>query len=299
MEWLNYHHLRYFWAVAKEGGVTHAAEKLNISQPTVSAQLRDLEQALGEKLFAKQGRRLVLTETGATVFRYADEIFGIGQELLDTVRGRPTGRPARLTVGVANVVPKLVAYRVLEPALRLSEPVRIECVEDRTERLLADLAVRSLDLVLSDAPVPPTAHVRVFNHLLGETSVTVLGTPELARAHRRRFPQSLDGAPFLLPTTTTVLRRSLDEWFDRHGIRPRAVGEFEDGALLKMFGEAGAGLFATPTVVAEDARERYGVRPLGELPGMVERFYLISPERRLKNPAVVALTEAARHVLFA
>jgi len=298
MEWLNYHHLRYFWAVAREGSVTRAAEKLHISQPTVSAQIRELEEALGERLFLRTGRTLALTDVGRTVFRYADEIFGLGRELLDTVKGRPTGRPARLSVGIANVVPKLVAYRLIEPALQLPEPVLMECVEDRPDRLLAELAVHTLDVVLNDAPVGPLVNVRAYSHLLGDCSVTVFGVPALAR-HARRFPASLDGAPFLLPTQNTALRRGLDQWFDEQRIRPQVVGEFEDSALLKVFGQAGRGLFTAPTAIADEVRRQYGVRRIGEIEPVRERFYAISVERRLKHPAVVAISEAARQGLFA
>jgi LysR family transcriptional activator of nhaA len=299
MEWLNYHHLRYFWAVAREGSVTRAAEKLNISQPTVSAQIRELEQALGERLFVRSGRSLTLSDMGRTVYRYADEIFGLGRELLDTVKGRPTGRPVRLSVGIVNVVPKLIAYRLIEPALRLPEPVLVECVEDRADRLLAELAVHALDVVLSDAPVGPLVNVRAYSHLLGECSVSVFGTSALARAHARRFPQSLNGAPFLLPTQNTALRRALDQWFEEQQVRPHVIGEFEDSALLKVFGQAGRGLFPAPSAIAAEVRRQYGVRRVGEIPDVRERFYAISVERRLKHPAVVAISEAARSTLFA
>lgn len=299
MEWLNYHHLRYFWAVAREGGVTRASRKLNISQPTVSAQIRELEEALGEKLFSRQGRSLALTDMGRVVFRYADEIFGLGRELLDTVRSRPTGRPARLSVGIANVVPKLIAYRLLEPALHLPEPVLVECVEDKPERLFAELAVHALDVVIGDAPVGPSVNVRAFNHLLGESPVAVFGVEALAAAHRRGFPASLEGAPFLLPTHGTNLRRSLDQWFETQRVRPRAVGEFEDSALAKVFGQAGRGLFVAPLAIEAEVRRQYGVRKLGVIEAVRERFYAISVERRLKHPAVVAISEAARGKLFA
>jgi LysR family transcriptional activator of nhaA len=299
MEWLNYHHLRYFWAAAKEGGVTRASEKLNISQPTVSAQIRELEHALGGKLFARSGRRLVLTDVGRVVYRYADEIFGLGRELLDTVKGRTSGRPARFSVGVANVVPKLVAYRLLEPALKLADTVQIVCYEDRPERLLAELAVHELDLVLSDAPVGPGLSVRAYNHLLGECGVAIFGEEKLAAAHRAHFPRSLDGAPFLLPTPGTTVRRALEDWFDAQGIRPRIVGEFEDSALLKVFGQAGRGLFAAPAATETEVKHQHGVRRVGAVPSVRERFYAISVERRLKHPAVVAISEAARSTLFA
>jgi LysR family transcriptional activator of nhaA len=299
MEWLNYHHLRYFWAAAKEGGVTRASERLHISQPTVSAQVRALEEALGEKLFARKGRSLELTEVGRIVYRYADEIFDLGSELLDTVKGRPTGRPAQLTVGIADVVPKLIAYRLIEPALNLPEPVTITCLEDEPERLLAELGVHALDLVLSDAPVPPSLSVRAYSHLLGECGVTIFGAEKLAAAHRRDFPRSLHGAPFLLPTEGATLRRSLEDWFEEQGIRPRIVGEFADSALLNVFGEAGRGLFASASAIESEVRRRYGVKRVGQVESIRERFYAISVERKLKHPAVVAISEAARTKLFA
>jgi len=213
--------------------------------------------------------------------------------------GRPTGRPVRLAVGIANVLPKLVAYRLLEPALRLPEPFQIQCFEDKPERLLAELAVQGLDIVLADQPMPPTVRVRAFTHLLGHCGVAIFGTPRLAREYARSFPQSLDGAPLLVPTDNTALRRSLDQWFEGRAIRPRVVAEFEDSALLKVFGEAGAGLFPAPAAIEAEIRERYGVRRVGTLPNLRERFYVISPERRLSNPAVVAISQSARRDLFA
>lgn len=299
MEWLNYHHLRYFWAAAREGSVTRASQKLNISQPTVSAQIRELEQALGEKLFTRSGRALALTEVGRTVYRYADEIFGLGRELLDTIHDRPTGRPVRLSVGIADVVPKLVAYRLLEPALELPEAVQIECLEDHPERLLSELAVHRLDVVISDAPVPPAVKVKAYNHLLGECGVTIFGAEALVRAHKGDFPRRLDGAPWLLPTGETTLRRSLDQWFEAEGLRARVVGEFADSALLKVFGQAGLGFFAAPSAIADEVRRQFRVKALGQVPGLRERFYAVTVERRLKHPAVLAISEGARRDLFA
>ncbi|MFO0984369.1 MAG: LysR family transcriptional regulator [Planctomycetota bacterium] len=210
MEWLNYHHLLYFWVTAKEGGIARAGEHLELSLPTISAQIHALERALGEKLFEKRGRRLVLTEMGRIVFRYADEIFQLGRELLDTVKGRPTGQPVRLVVGIADVIPKLVARRLLEPARHLPEAVHLVCREDRPERLFAELSLHSLDVVITDAPVPPGSSVRAFNHLLGECGIGFFGTRALKRVFGRRFPESLDQAPVLLPTANTALRRSLE-----------------------------------------------------------------------------------------
>ena len=298
MEWLNYHHLLYFWVVACHGSVTRAAAELRLAQSTVSTQLRTLEEVLGEKLFARTGRRLVLTDVGRLVFRYADEIFGLGRELLETVKGRPTGQPMRLTVGIADAVPKLIAYRLLRPALAVAEPVRIICREDKPDRLLAELAIHELDLVLSDAPIGPTTKVRAFNHLLGECGVTFFGTPALARTCRRGFPRSLGDAPVLLPTDNTALRRSLDDWFESEDVRPRVMSEFEDSALLMAFGQAGMGLFPAPSAIERQVRSQYGVVVVGRLDAVCERFYAISGERRLKHPAVVAISEAARQRVF-
>jgi LysR family transcriptional regulator, transcriptional activator of nhaA len=298
MDWLNYHHLLYFWVTAREGSVMRAAEQLHLTQPTVSGQLRALETALGEKLFVRSGRGLAMTEFGRTVFAYADEIFALGRELLDTVRGRPTGRPLRLLVGVADVLPKIVAYRLLEPALDLPEPVRLVCHEATPEQLLGELAVHKLDLVLSDTPIGSSVKVRAFNHVLGESGATVFGVPKLAAVYRRGFPRSLDRAPLLLPLEGSALRRSLEAWLDSLGLRPQVAGEFEDSALLKEFGQSGRGLFLAPTVIEEEVQRRYGVQRVGRIAAVTERFYAISPERRLKNPAVVAICETARRRLF-
>jgi LysR family transcriptional activator of nhaA len=298
MEWLNYHHLLYFWVVAKEGTIAAACEKLMLAQPTISAQIRALEKALGEKLFRRSGRYLVLTETGRVVYQYADEIFSLGRELIDTLKGRPTGSPVRFNVGVADVLPKLVAYQLLKPAMSLPERVRLICYESTQAELLAKLAIHELDLVLSDRPIGPDVQVRAFSHLLGECGVSIFGTKDLADSYRRRFPASLDGAPFLLPTSTTALRRELEHWFDAQDIRPVVVGEFDDSALLKVFGQAGAGLFAAPDVIEKEVRRQYGMRVIGRVESVTERFYAISVERKVKHPAVVAIADAAREKLF-
>jgi LysR family transcriptional activator of nhaA len=297
VEWLNFHHLRYFWTVARERSVTRAAKQLRLAQPTVSEQIHALERALGEKLLARAGRGVTLTDMGKTVYRFADEIFALGRDLQDTVRGRPTGRPSRLVVGVADVVPKLVAFRVLEPALRMGEDARIVCYEDKPDRLLAQLADNEIDLVLADAPIGPSHAGRAYNHLLGECAVGVYGTPALVRASRRRFPTALAEQPFLLPIAGTALRRALDAWLDERGIVPTVIGEFQDSALALAFAERGAGFFAAP-VAMRDALEERGLHELGRLEPLRERYYAISVERRLKHPAVVAIAGAARAQLF-
>lgn len=299
MDWLNYHHLLYFWSVVKEGGVAQAAKALRLSPPTISGQVRALEEALELKLFDRAGRKLQLTEAGRMVFRYADEIFNLGGELLDTIKGRPTGRPLRLRVGISDVLPKLLCHDLLEPALRLPEPVQVVCHGDKTERLLAQLAIQGLDLVLSDVPVGGNIKVRAFNHLLGECGLTFFATPDLARQYRRGFPQSLEGAPLLVPTEDNLVRRSLDHWFESIGVRPHFVAEFDDSGLLKSFGQGGEGIFGAPSVVEAGIRRQYGVHIVGRTEEVIERFYAITVERRIKHPAAVAISESARQKLFA
>jgi LysR family transcriptional activator of nhaA len=295
---LNYHHLLYFWTVAREGSITRATRKLHLTQPTISAQIRTLEETLGEKLFTRSGRQLALTEMGQVVFRYAEEIFTLGRELQDVLEGRPTGRPMRLTVGIADQVPKLLAHRLIAPAFSLPESIRLVCREGKLDRLFAELTTHSLDLVLSDAPLTADMKVRAFNHPLGETEVALFGTAPLAEKYRRHFPRSLEGAPLLVPIEGTSLRRSLDAWFDREHIRPVIAGEFSDSALLKVFGMGGVGLFPAPVAIADDVRRQYAVKTVGTLEGVRESYYAITIERRLRHPAVVAISEAARNRLF-
>jgi LysR family transcriptional activator of nhaA len=297
MEWLNYHHLLDFWAVAREGGLAPAGRLLRLSHATLSAQIHALEDSLGVKLLQRQGRRLALTDTGRTAYRYADEIFSLGRELVDVVKGRPSGRPARLNVGVADVVPKLVVKRVLDAAFAGDQHIQLVCHEDSHERLIARMSLHELDIVIADAPVPPGSRVRAFSHLLGESGITFYGARRFTRL-RRQFPRSLDGAPMLLPAESTALRRSLELWFDAVGVRPRVSAEFDDMALMGVFATDGLGLFAGPTVVEAETARQYGVSVIGRTDGVVERFYALSAERRLENPAVVAICESARAELF-
>jgi LysR family transcriptional activator of nhaA len=298
MDWLNYHHLLYFWTVVREGGVSRAAEKLRLSQPTVSAQVRLLEESLGERLFQRYGRSLVLTDVGRVVYRYADEIFGLGRELVETLRGRPAGRPLHLSVGVANAVPKFIAYRLLRPAIEGPDPVHVVCREDSAESLAAQLATHALDVVIADTPAPPHVRVKVFNHLLGESGIGFFAGTAIAARLRRNFPRSLDDTPVVLPTPNAALRRILDEWFGREGIRPNVIGEFEDSALMKAFAQGVGAAFPAPVVIAEDVSRFYRVRLIGRVSDVRERYYAISAERRVKHPGVLAITSAARDALF-
>jgi LysR family transcriptional activator of nhaA len=241
---------------------------------------------------------MVITEMGRLVYQYADDIFSLGRELMHAVQGAPSGRPQHLRVGVTDVVPKLVVRQMLRPVFELAEPVHVTCEEGEFEQLLAGLTVPTLDVVLSDAPLPPGSLVKAFNHVLGECGVTVCAAPALAKSLRGRFPKSLHKAPFLLPTKSGAIRRLLEQWFDATDIQPDIVAEFEDSALLKVFGQDGLGAFAVPDVIADEVERQYGVKRVGEVPEIRERFYAISAERRLKHPAVVAICEQARAGLF-
>lgn len=295
-DWLNYHHLLYFWTVAREGGVAKASRQLLVAEPTISGQVKELENFLGEKLFTRVGRTLVLTEMGKVVYDYAGEIFSLGRQMLDTVKQRPTDRLPRLSVGVTDGIPKLVARRLLEPALRGPHRVELVCREAALDELLVELSTYRLDLVISDAPAGAAAGVRVvsYSHLLGDSGVSFFAKPAAARKLSRNFPASLSGADLLLPTENTALRRALDQWFDARGIRPHVVASVEDSALLKTFGQAGAGVFPAPTAVEAEVCRQYEVKVAGRTDEVRERFYAVTVERKLKHPTVVAISEAAR-----
>lgn len=297
MDFLNFHHLRYFWAVARENSVSRAAKSLRVAQPTVSEQIRSLEQNLGEALLERSGRGIALTEMGRLVYRFADEIFTLGTELTDTVKGRTSGRPTRLTIGILDAIPKMVALRFLEPALGASSGLRVVCHEDKAERLLDRLAAHELDVVLADAPIGPSHDSRAHNHLLGVTEVGVFGTEELVAAAKADFPRSLGALPFLMPTAEAPLRRALDAWLDEKGIVPNVVGEFQDSALLTAFGETGKGLFAAPDALEETRLRTRGLARAGVLEPLEARFYAVTVARKLEHPAVAALVAAARERL--
>ncbi len=297
-DWLNYHHLLYFWTTVREGGVSKAAKKLGLSQSTVSTQLRQLERSLGVQLFERQGRGLVPSISGRTVFGYAEEIFSLGNELREALKSGLAPRPERLRVGLADVVPKLVAYRVLEPVTRLAQPVRIVCTEGKDLELHAQLAIHEIDLVLSDRPLGPGEAVKAYNHLLGESGVSFFAKADRAAKHRRRFPDCLGDQPLLLPTEGTSLRAALDDWFGARGMVPEIAGEFEDRAIINTFGHAGVGLFPGPTAIEDEIISRYGCRVIGRLPEVKERYYAISAERRIRHAAVAAIAENARRDLF-
>jgi len=298
MTQLNLKHLRYFWAVASHGTIVQASKVLHLTPQTISGQLGELEKQFGAKLFKKAGRNLVLTDSGRTVFNYADEIFRLSNELQDVLEGRSPGSQLTLNVGIAMVVPKLLAYRILAPVLQLDEPVLLTCHEAPFVDLMADLSVHKLDIVLADSPLSPALNIRAYNHPLGESGISFFARESEARQYREGFPGSLDGAPMLMPTLSSALRRSLDLWFERIKVRPHMVAEFEDRALMKAFGEAAAGIFTTPTAVERDVLSKYSVTVIGRTDEVKERFYAISAERKIRHPAVSAITEAARLDLF-
>ncbi|HID48579.1 MAG TPA: transcriptional activator NhaR [Chromatiales bacterium] len=296
---INYKHLYYFWVVARAGGITRASERLHLTPQTISGQLSLLEENLGEGLFSRVGRKLELTETGRLVLSYADEIFSLGSELEEMVRNLPDGRPLIFKVGVADVVPKSIAYRLLAPALRLPEPVRIVCREGAIDSLLAELAVHRVDLVIADGPIPPGVNVRGFNHPLGDCGISFFATRGLAGKLDKNFPHSLSGAPLLLPGEMTMVRSRLVQWLDGLHIHPRIVGEFDDSALMKAFGRAGSGVFIAPTPIAAEVEKQYDVVVLGQTDEVLDQFYAISVERKISHPAVAAITEMAREWLVA
>lgn len=293
MTWLNYHHLLYFWTTAREGSMSAAARKLQVTQPTVSGQIRELEERFGGPLFERRGNGLQLTALGQQVFGYADEIFTLGEDLVAAIDGRSSRQVRRFTVGVVDAMPKLVVRLLLRPVLALPEPVLLSVRQGSFERLLGELSTHALDMVLSDAPIPPHLHVRAFNHVLGSSPVGLFAAEPLARRLRDGFPSSLHGAPMVVPTAPGVLRRALDYWLEQHDLVPRVVAELEDSALVKMFAQAGEGAVISSLVVETELRELYGLARVGVCEGLDEHFYAISVERRIQHPAVAAVVSAA------
>ena len=291
---INYKHLHYFWVVAKQGGIARASERLHLTPQTISGQISLLEQSLGETLFNKVGRNLELSETGRLVLSYADEIFSLGSELEQALHDLPSDRPMVFKVGVTDVVPKSIAYRLLAPAMALPDSVRIVCKENSVDNLLGELALHRVDMVIADGPIPSGLNVRGYNHALGECGISFLAVPKLAKTIRKNFPQSLDGAPLLLPSEINVVQARLLQWLDSLHVYPRVIGEFDDSALMKVFGQAGAGIFIVPSAIDDEVAKQYGVQIIGRTEEVREQFYAISVERKLSHPAVVAITETAR-----
>lgn len=296
---MNLRHLHYFWLVAKEGSVTRAAERQGVAVQTISAQLSLLEQTVGHALLAPQGRRLVLTDAGRVALGYAEQIFALTEQMQDALASVGTAQTMRLTVGISDSLPKLIASRLLDAALQLPQAVKLVCFEDRFESLLGDLSVHKLDVVLTDRPVPPGTNLKVFSHLLGESELTLFGVPALAARYQPDFPASLRGAPLLLPTRNNAIRGRIDQWFDLQDVRPDVVGEFDDNALLNTFGSNGLGLFPAPSVLAADVKEQFGADPVGPIAQVREQFFAISNERKIKHPAIDAILSAIHGKVFA
>jgi LysR family transcriptional activator of nhaA len=294
---INYKHLHYFWVVAKQGGIARAGERLHLTPQTISGQISVLEDSIGEALFSKAGRNLELTETGRLALGFADEIFSLGGELEEALRNLPPDRQITFKVGIADVIPKTIAYRLLAPALSLPEPVRMICRENNLASLLADLALHKVDMVIADGPIPPGINVRGFSHVLGECGISFLAVEKLARTLRKNFPHSLNGAPMLIPSETNLVQTKLLDWLDSQRIYPRIVGEFDDSALMKVFGQAGTGIIISPSAIATEVAKQYGLRIIGSTEEVREQYYAISVERRISHPAVAAITETAREWL--
>ncbi len=298
MATINFKHLRYFWAVAKSGSIARASTQLHVTPQSISSQLAELEEALGTGLFRRVGRGLEMTEIGRRVVSYAEEIFGLEDELLAVVRNEGSRAVLPFRIGIADSVPKSLTYRVVEPALHMEEPVRLVCKEGRLVSLLADLSVHRLDMVIADRALPTDLRVRAYNHLLGSSDVTVFGAEEVVQTLKGTFPELLDNAPFLLPGEEVAIRPALEQWFEAQRVRPRIVGEFDDSALLKAFGQGGAGLFVAPTAIADYVCQQYDVRAVGRIESVIEQLYAITTERRMQHPAAVAVSQAASRELF-
>lgn len=295
-EYLNYHHLRYFWTVAKEGSLRRASEKLKVSQPSMCTQIKLLEASLGETLFRPRGRTLELTEFGQLVQGYAEEIFALGGEILRTTRQAPSVRALKLQVGIVDSFPKLMSYEILRPVLEHRPTVKLTCHEGKLADLVSQLITHRIDVVLSDEPASPGIAGKVFNHLLGSSGVTFCAMPELARTLKGRFPKNLVEAPALLPTQNCSLRRDLEKWFRSTDIQPQIIAEFEDAALSKIVAMSGLGFIAVPTVIVSEAIERYGFVPIGQTKEVETSFYAITAERRFTHPAIIAITEKLKPV---
>lgn len=293
-EFLNYHHLRYFWSVAKEGSLRRASDKLKVSQPSMSTQIKLLEAALGEPLFRPSGRSLQLTEFGQLVFGYAEEIFALGSEILRATKHAPGVRTLRLHVGIVDSFPKLMSHDILRPVFEHQPPVRLTCHEGKLADLVSQVSTHRIDVVLSDEPVSPGIAGKVFNHLLGSSAIGFCAMPSLAKKLKGRFPRNLDGAPMLLPTQNCSLRRDLENWFRRVGIQPQVVAEFEDAALAKITATSGMGILAIPTVILSESVERYGFVSVGRTKDLETRFFAITAERRFTHPAIIAITSRQR-----
>ena len=298
MAGLNYKHLRYFWMVAKSGSIARASEQLHLTPQSISGQLSEFEAALGVELFRRAGRGLELTETGQRLLGYAEQIFTLGNEMLESLRDGVLQQSVPFRVGIADSVPKMVAYRLVEPTLGNNEPVKLICREGRLTTLLADLAVHRLDMVIADRPMPDNLNVRGYDHFLGESGVSIFAAAPLLKQAQAPFPQLLEGAPFLMPGAEVALHTRLQRWFEAERLRPRIIGEFDDSALLLAFGQAGAGFFAAPTAIEEAIVRQHEVQVVGRIDSVREQIYAITNERKLTHPLIMAICRFAQHDIF-
>lgn len=294
---LNFKHLRYFLVVAQEGSITQACEVLHLTPQTISAQIKQLESTLDTELFRKDGRRLVLTEAGQQALRYAEQIFALGESLQMHLQ-QPELTTLPFKVGLVDALPKLIACQLLQPALQQEPPLRLECREGSMESLLSELATQKLDLILADKPVDSSFHIRAYNHVLGDSGLTIFAAPKLAEHYQHNFPQSLNGAPFLMPTADTAMGLALRHWFESHNIRPKIIMECVDSALINSFGQNGSGLFCGPSVLERSYHAQFKVQPLGRIDDVREHFYAITLERRIRHDGVLAITQSARELLI-
>lgn len=295
---LNFKHLRYYWMVAKTGSIAKAAEQLHLTAHAISGQINEFEETLGVELFRKAGRNIELTEAGRRILNYADTIFNTSDQLLDELRDQMATRRRTLRIGIADAVPKIIAYRLIQPALTLEEPIRINCREGRLDLLLGELALHKLDLIIADRPLSPGSNVRAYNHLLGECGLTVFATSALARQYKGTFPQNLDKAPFLIPGEDVTIQARLLRWFEEQHLRPTIIGEFDDGALMKAFGSSGAGFFVAPSAMQREICLQHNVVAVGDIPAIMEQIYVITTERRLSDPAIIAISQTAKNTIF-
>lgn len=295
---LNYRQLHYFWVVARSGSIVRASEQLNVTPQTISGQIGLFEKTYGIELFQRVGRQLELTESGRQTLGHAEQMFQIGSELEKILRAGPEEKQILFRVGVADVVPKSIVYRLLAPTLEQDNVMRISCREDKLERLLADLAIQRLDLVISDSPMPGHLDIKGYSQKLGECGLSFFATEALAREHDLPFPACLHGAPMLIPGQETMVRSRLLRWFSEQQVQPRIIGEFDDSALMQAFGQSGSGIFVAPSVIADEVCRQYAVQLIGQTETVNESFYAISVERKVKHPGIVAITEAARRELF-
>lgn len=295
---MNYKHLHYFWMVANEGSIAKASDKLHITPQTISGQLSLLEERIGNALFDKVGRGLQLTETGRLVLRYADEIFELGRELNDVLRGAPAVGPSEFIVGAASALPKTIVYKIVEPALHLPHDVSLTSREGPVDAMLADLAIHKVDMVLSDTPVTNAVSVKAYNHLLGESGLSCFAAPRLAKTYKKNFPQSLNNAPVLLPTPQYAIRQLIDGWLQQNAVHPLICGQFDDSALMKSFGQVGMGVFFMSSTIEEEICSNFNVKVIGRIDEIKQKYYAISAERKVKHPAVAAICDTARSSLF-